>query len=121
MISNKHRFHGRGSLRYVYSNGVTTRGPLFAIKSVMNERRDSYRLAVVISRKVHKSAVARNRMRRRLYGVVRNIDAGIDKPYDIVITVFQPSLLDEPSDKLAHQVRQQLSEAGILAGKVARG
>ena len=114
MISSKHRFHGRGSLRYVYRSGATTRGPLFAVKSIVNEKRDTYRLAVVISRKVHKSAVARNRMRRRLYAAVRNIDGGIVKPYDIVITVFQPTLLDESSEKLAYQVKQQLTEAGIL-------
>jgi ribonuclease P protein component len=115
MISRNHRFHGRNSLRYVYRNGATTRGPLLAIKSIVNEERDTYRLAVVVSRKVHKSAVARNRMRRRLYAAVRNLEGGITKPYDIVITVFQPTLIDEPSDRLAQQIRHQLTEAGVLA------
>lgn len=115
MISRNHRFHGRNSLRYVYSNGTTTRGPLFAVKSVVNEKRDTYRMAVVVSRKVHKSAVARNRMRRRIYAAVRNLESGIARPHDIIITVFQPTLIDEPSDKLVHQIRHQLTEAGILA------
>ncbi len=64
MISRKHRFHGYGSLKYVYKNGAAVRGPLFAIKFVENPKRDTYRLAVVISRKINKSAVARNRIRR---------------------------------------------------------
>ncbi len=115
MISRNHRFHGRNSLLYVYRNGATTRGPLFAVKSIVNEKRDTYRLAVVVSRKVHKSAVARNRMRRRIYAIVRGIESGITKPYDIVITVFQPTLIDEPGDRLAQQIRHQLTEAGVLA------
>lgn len=93
------------------------RGPLFAVKSTVNDRRDTYRLAVVVGRKVHKSAVARNRMRRRLYEIVRKMEADITAPYDIVITVFQPTLLDEPADKLQQQIERQLGEAGIVKPK----
>lgn len=121
MISRAHRFHGYNSLRYVYSNGATTRGPLFAVKSIVNEKRDTYRLAVVVSRKVHKSAVARNRMRRRLYEAVRSLEADIARPYDIVLTVFGPAVLDEPYDKLQGQVRRQFGEAGILGHKPTHG
>src|SRR5437016_3838925 len=95
MISTKHRFHGRGSLRFVYQNGKTFRSAAFAIKSTINPRRKTYRLAVVVSRKVHKSAVARNRMRRRLYAIVQELESQISEPYDIVITVFNSSILEE--------------------------
>src|SRR5436190_19676314 len=118
MISRKHRFHGYGSLKHVYQNGQTIRGPLFAVKSMPNPKRDSYRLAVVVSRKVDKSAVARNRMRRRLYEIVRQLESDILQPHDIVITVFQPSLLQEPAEKLSQQVKSQLLAAGVLARRV---
>jgi ribonuclease P protein component len=114
MISRAHRFHGYNSLRNVYKHGQITRGPLFAIKSGLNERRKSYRLAVVVSRKVNKSAVARNRIRRRLYEIVRSMEADIAQPYDIVVTVFQNSLLDESAQQLTEQMKKQLNEAGIL-------
>jgi ribonuclease P protein component len=73
MISRTNRFHGYSSLRNVYRHGSTARGPLFAVKAIANPKRRSYRLAVVVSRKVNKSAVARNRMRRRLYELAREI------------------------------------------------
>jgi ribonuclease P protein component len=60
MISRAHRFHGYNSLNFVYRNGQTVRGPLFAIKYTINPKRKSYRAAVVVSKKVNKSAVARN-------------------------------------------------------------
>ncbi len=115
MISRRHRFHGYGSLKYVYRGGTTVRGPLFTLKAIQNPKRGGYRLAVVVSRKVNKSAVARNRIRRRLYEAVRRHEADITQPYDIVMTVFHSSVTDEPAESLARQVKKQLTEAGVLA------
>jgi ribonuclease P protein component len=114
MISRKHRFHGYNSLRHAYKHGTTTRGPQFALKALLNTRRRDYRLAVVVSRKVNKSAVARNRMRRRLYEQVRSIEAQITEPFDIVITVFQDSLLDLPHKQIESQLKKQLKDAGVI-------
>ncbi len=114
MISRKNRFHGYGSLKYVYRHGRTVRGPLFAIKSIDNPKRSSYRVAVVVSKKVNKSAVARNRMRRRLYEGVREMDPAITKPYDIVLTVYNEVVSEEPWANLNKQLKKQLKEAGII-------
>jgi ribonuclease P protein component len=114
MISRAHRFHGYNSLNFVYRNGQTVRGPLFAIKYAPNAKRKSYRAAVVVSRKVHKSAVARNRMRRRLYAALQEFEPQILQPYDIVITVFQETLLEEPHKNLLHQLKKQLEAAQII-------
>jgi ribonuclease P protein component len=114
MISRKHRFHGHNSLNFVYKNGLTVRGPLFAIKCVLNPRRQTYRAAVVVSRKVHKSAVARNRMRRRLYAALQEFEPQINEPYDIVLTVFHDTLIDELPKNLTSQLKRQLEAAGII-------
>jgi ribonuclease P protein component len=114
MISRAHRFHGYNSLSFVYRNGQTIRGPLFAIKYIQNPRRKEYRAAVVVSRKVHKSAVSRNRMRRRLYALLQDFEPQIIGPFDIVITVFHSTLLEETPKNLSHQLKKQLEAAGIL-------
>jgi len=71
-------------------------------------------LAVVVSRKVHKSAVARNRMRRRLYEAVRQMEGSITQPHDVVITVFSEAVLTELPKSLAGQVKRQLVSAGVI-------
>lgn len=114
MIGQKHRFRGSGSLRYVYSRGQTIRGPLFLIKSVLNDRRDSYRAAIVVSRKVHKSAVKRNRIRRRLYELIRLLDPQITEPYDIVITILSDQVAKTDRDILKEQLVKQLGQAGVI-------
>ncbi len=114
MINQSHRFHGHGSLRYVYQQGKTVRGPLISTKYIENTRRTKYRLAVVVSKKVSKSAVTRNRIRRRLYEAVRTIEEPITSPYDMVMTVFHDKLADIPSDELRRMVRAQLRQAKII-------
>jgi len=114
MISRSHRFHGYNSLRHVYKQGRVARGPSLAVKAVENPRRQSYRLAVVVSRKVNKSAVARNRIRRRLYEIGRELGRDIAQPYDIVITVFHDTVLETPHKELAGQVKRQFKELKII-------
>jgi ribonuclease P protein component len=114
MISRRNRFHGFNSLRQVYRQGTTARGALFAVKVAPNSRRQTYRAAVVVSRKVNKSAVARNRIRRRLYVAIRELSPRLDQPHDIVITVFHDTVLDTPLAELRGQLKKQLKEAGAI-------
>ncbi len=117
MISSEHRFHGRTSLKFVYQNGQVVRGPVFSIKYVVNPRRETYRAAVVVSRKVNKSAVVRNRLRRRLYECLRQNEPRITQPVDIVITVFSDSLDELEPAKLERQLKDQLKAAKIIGPK----
>jgi ribonuclease P protein component len=114
MITRSHRFHGYGSLKYVYRNGDTARGTLFSIKSVANPRRNSYRLAVVVSRKVNKSAVIRNRIRRRIYETFKEFEPQIQGSPDIVLTIFNDTVAEEPIKNLSKQLKKQLQETGII-------
>ena len=114
MISKEHRFQGLGSLRFVYRRGDTVRGPLYSLKAVRNNRHDAYRAAVVVSRKVNKSAVVRNRIRRRLYESLRQIENQIVSPHDLVITVFSDKVVDEPAGSLQKQLQKQLRQAGVI-------
>ncbi len=114
MIRKRYRFHGYNSLNFVYRKGQTVRGPLMSVKYIKNPRREDYRLAVVVSKKVHKSAVVRNRIRRRLYEAVRLLEDQITEPYDIVMTVFHENVAVIPSDELKKMVFAQLKQANII-------
>jgi ribonuclease P protein component len=119
MISRQHRFHGYNSLNFAYHKGQTVRDQLISLKFVRNQRRTTYRAAVIVSRKVQKSAVARNRIRRRLYEIIRGCEPGITEAYDIVLTVFSEQVADLPPAELTNQVTELLLKAGIIkAGTV---
>ena len=119
MIQKKNRFHGHNSLKYVYRRGKTVRGPLTAVKYVKS-RREHYRLAVVVSKKVHKSAVKRNRIRRRLYEAVRRLEDQIQQPFDMVLTVFHETLAEMPADQVDKLVYTQLKQAGAFRAQAKK-
>lgn len=114
MINRKHRFHGHGSLRFVYQKGKTIRGQYGALKYVANSRRKDYRMAVVVSRKVNKSAVVRNRIRRRIYEIVRREESRIQSPYDMVFTVFSDQCASLSAEDLRQRILGKMEEAGIV-------
>jgi ribonuclease P protein component len=113
MLSSRHRFHGHGSLRYLYKNGDATRTRYFIMKVAANKRRPSARLAVVISKKVLKSAVGRNRIRRRVYEALRHEIERIDPLYDIVVIVTSAELLTLDSPELHRTVVESLLRSGV--------
>jgi ribonuclease P protein component len=116
MIARSHRFHGLNALRHVYTHGRTVRAPLVAVKFELNPRRSSYRAAVVVSRKVHKSAVVRNRIRRRIYECLRRSEIMIGQPFDIVVTVFSEEVATMASADLEAMLGELWVKAGIVPG-----
>lgn len=119
MIGKANRFHGYGSLRYVYQQGQTVRGPLMTLRYSKNTKRQTYRLAVVVSKKVDKSAVARNRIRRRIYEAVR-VNADIQEAFDLVIIVQQVKVKDLAPPDLTKQLTDLLRQAGIAGAREER-
>ena len=113
MLSFNHRFHGHGSLRYVYKNGQAVRSHTITIKYVKNPHRAHSRFSVVVSKKVHKSAVGRNRIRRRLYEVIRQEIPNIKSPQDVAVLVFSSEVMTMPYDELVATVRQLFSSADL--------
>ena len=93
MLSKKHRFYGQGAIRYINRKGRPLRSQLFTVKRVPSRQTQDFRVAVVVSKKVAKSAPRRNRIRRRIYEVIRTDAYRYAQGSDIVIVVF--------SDKIA--------------------
>lgn len=114
MLAHAFRFHGYGSLNYVYKQGELVRGPLCSLRYVLNTRRKSARVAVVVSKKVHKSAVVRNRIRRRIYELVRQQQPAITEPYDIVFTIFSDKVATVTQAELTSTITDQLRKAHII-------
>jgi ribonuclease P protein component len=104
MISSTHRFKGQAGLLYVYRKGSTSRSKYMNIKYVQNHRTSSWRAAVVVSKKVEKSAPGRNRIRRRIYEQIRLIAPQLLQNHDVVLTVFSAETKNIPPGELSKTV-----------------
>lgn len=113
MLNSLHRFHGLNSLNFAYKRGSIVRGNQVTLRYTVNPRRQTYRVAVVVSKKVDKSAVVRNRIRRRLYEVVRQKTGLIQGPYDLIFTAFNAQLATADAETLQKQVVELLRRAKL--------
>lgn len=112
MLSRRHRFHGQKALSETYRRGQTVRAGHLAIKYA---RRDPsankpYRVAVVVSKKVHKSAVTRNRIRRRIYESVRRNGEILPGGLDMVVTVYHEQLATMPANEIDQLIGSVLAK-----------
>lgn len=110
MIAAKYRFHGHGSLSYVYRRGVAFRSRYLTMKYTPNPRRKFPRFAVVVSKKVHKSAVGRNRIRRRIYECVRRELPQLQRAGDVALIVTNSEILTMSSSELEAIVKEALQQ-----------
>ncbi len=111
MINRLHRFHGYGGLRAMYQRGQTVRSPQLSLKFQYRDNQRPYRLAVVVSRKVSKSAVVRNRIRRRIFEVVRQQAPDLPLGIDLMFTVFDVELANLPPAGLEASVGSLIQKA----------
>lgn len=119
MLQQRYRFHGYGGLRYLYRHASAERSRLLTVKYVANRRRRMLRIAVVVSKKVHKSAVGRNRIRRRIYEILRQHVPHFTGVYDVALIITSSEVLATPHDELALVVKNLLVRAGICPGEAA--
>ena len=113
MLAQLHRFHGHGGLRYLYKNGKTARTRNFLLRYVANTTRPHSRVTVIVSKKVSKSAARRNRIRRRVYEIVRHAWDELEHPYDISITAYAADIQFIPHEALARELSQLFSQARL--------
>lgn len=111
MLIRTHRFHSRGSLRAVYQKGQSVRGSLLSLKYTDRDPKRPYRVAVVVSRKVSKSAVVRNRIRRRVYEIIRLHETYLPSGRDVIVTVFSDQVATMEAAKLNQLVAELLQKA----------
>lgn len=86
MLARRYRLRSSRDISRVFRRGqYAVHGPFF-IKSCPNYLSDT-RIVIVVSKKVSKKAVVRNRIRRQVSGYFEGIWKTVMPGYDIVITV----------------------------------
>jgi ribonuclease P protein component len=112
MLTRSHRFHGYNSLKSVYRSGKNIRAGSISLRYINRTPPRSYRVAVVVSKKVNKSAVVRNRIRRRIYEAMRRHELSIPAGHDLVFTVHEDNIAQEEAalvDELIGSILEKIA------------
>ncbi|MBQ3474288.1 ribonuclease P protein component [Candidatus Saccharibacteria bacterium] len=116
MLNKKYRFHSRGGVRYVYQNGKTIRSPKMSLVFVENTKGFT-RFGVIVSKKVEKSAVKRNVIRRRVYEALRTNFDLIPKNKDYLFVVYSKEIGKMPIAELEGVLGQLVEESKVCYNK----
>jgi ribonuclease P protein component len=94
MLSKINRFRGQGQVNYTLRKGARKSVSGMTVLSVVQGK--SLKAAVVVSKKVSKSAVVRNKIRRKVYTALEDYK---DVPRMVVVIVHTPEIQDrKPGD-----------------------
>ena len=112
MLNQRFRFHSRGGVRYTYQHGKSIRRPNITLVHAVNSR-DRQRFAVVVSKKVAKSAVERNRIRRRVYEAIRLVkqEQNFDAKKDNIFIIYAKNVKTMPFADLKALISSLLNES----------
>lgn len=113
MIPFRYRFHGHGGLRYVYKNGRSARSRVATVRVSTHPKRKLPRLAVVVSKRVHKGAVGRNRIRRRVYEVLSTELPRIKPAQDVAVIIASSDVRTMPYDELKRTICSMLHDLDV--------
>lgn len=114
MLNRRFRFHSRGGVNYTYKHGKTIRTAKLSL--IHNENsRGFQRFAVVVSKKVEKTAVGRNRIRRRFYEAIRLYKKQHDftAAKDFVFVVYSKEFLSCDFATIEQAVSSLIAESMI--------
>lgn len=83
MLSKKNRLSKEKDFKAVFANGKTIKNDLLVVRLLENNLSES-RIGFIVSKKVSSKANVRNKVKRRLRGIILNTKEIITKPMDII-------------------------------------
>ena len=112
MLSKEYRFHSRGGVKYVYQKGKTIRKSKMSLVFCDNAKGFT-RIAVVVSKKVSKTAVSRNRIRRRIYEAIRENMEFVPQKRDYIFVVYSGDIIRMPYKELVKLLGELVAESKV--------
>jgi ribonuclease P protein component len=94
VLPNQNRLRRREDFAKVYAKGDRYKGKYLSIKILITPSQEETQIGIVVSKKVSKLAVSRNRFKRRLRAIFRQLLSQLINGLQIVVTVtaqHQPS------------------------------
>lgn len=112
MLAAKNRLQKEKDIKNVLKNGKSFFSTRLGVKFIKNNL-DSSRFAFIISLKISKKAVKRNRLKRQLREIIRLAINEIDKGNDIVV-LTRPGILDLEYNDLKNELFGVIKKAKLI-------
>ncbi|KKU09957.1 MAG: Ribonuclease P protein component [Candidatus Woesebacteria bacterium GW2011_GWB1_45_5] len=113
MLAKKSRLTGVKNFKNVEERGEIYQSQNFGVARVKRGDEEPSRFAFVVSTKISKDAVDRNRFKRTMSEAVRLSSIDIKNGFDVVF-LAKTSIVRTPTSELMKEVKRALLESGLL-------
>ena len=110
MLKKENRLTKKNDFERVYKKGRGLKADSLFLKILENDK-NFVRIGIVVSKKVSKKAVQRNKIKRRIREVLRKIDF---KPGFDIILVAYPNIKDKKFDQIEEEVNYLFKKTKCL-------
>jgi len=115
VLPNQNRLRRREDFAKVYAKGDRYRGTYLSLRILFDSNDPFIRIGIVVSKKVSKLAVSRNRFKRQLRAIFRQLLSQLKSGLQIVVTVIATQ--SKPTyQQLWDDLRNLLAKAKVLHG-----
>ncbi|XOA42691.1 MAG: ribonuclease P protein component [Candidatus Nealsonbacteria bacterium] len=112
MLPKKNRLRKKKDFEKVFKNGKGFKEDFLILKIKKNKIKE-LRFGFIVSQKVSKKAVVRNKVKRRLREAIKEIAKNISKKADIVLIAL-PGLETKDFQTIKKTIEKLFKKAGIL-------
>ena len=112
MLAQANRLKKQKDFKLVFKEGKIFRDDFLILKTRKNKLRE-FRIGIVVSRKISPKAVVRNRIKRRLRGIVKGRIKEIKKGIDIVLITL-PGIEERNFLEIKEIIEKIFKKADIL-------
>ena len=95
-------------------NSRYTNSPIFSLRFVVDSSIKETRVGVSVSKKISKSAVVRNKVRRRIYDALKPIISNF--PNGLFLFITKPGIEKFKKEKLADELKGLLEKGPFVLG-----
>lgn len=96
----------------VFENGRSSYGRFLGIKAIKSDKKIN-RFGIIVSAKISKKAVDRNRLKRIIRDSVKNIEIKENEYHDIVIVTL-PLILEQKTETIKKEIIKNLEKLKII-------
>ncbi|MFZ2970066.1 MAG: ribonuclease P protein component [Minisyncoccia bacterium] len=112
MLDKKFRLRKQKDFEKMFTGGIYLSCDFLALKAIKNDLSIS-RFGFIVSNKVSKSAIVRNKMKRRLRESVRRIQEKVREGFDCLF-ISKQGIAEKESAEIKVAVEKLLKRSGIL-------
>ncbi|MGF1479436.1 MAG: ribonuclease P protein component [Cyanophyceae cyanobacterium] len=109
------RLRKRQDFRRVYQHGICLHSSHLILRALASSQLSSPLIGISISQKVSKKAVIRNRLKRQIRGVFRDLLPLLSPDWKIVVVV-KPKAIECRYEDFLRELKQLLVKAKIING-----